>query len=533
MNEIVLSQEDINFIYSLLIRIFVLILFYIVVKKALRIVGIEPSFSCNNSYSLFGLFFKAVGKMIQILLKILLFPLRALFYIFGISFSESGFLPFFERVLFLNRFHKGLLLDGRHGRVSERVSYEHLALIARTGGGKTSSYIIPNIFTLDNASIVVTDLSGELFEKTSGFMAKRGFNIEVLNLSDIKNSLRYNPLYYANTSHEIAELSHILIKSANPISTAEGQYWLSGAEQILNILISCLKATKKEEYINLANLRYLLNNFGEDGRNLDDFIVKYADDMIFSEWKGFTGSGNLKVIQTFVSTALNSLKALANHNLALLTARNSIDFKGLRRKKSIFYLIVPQEKMEFYSFLLNIFYTQLFNFLMSSRDRKNLPVYLLLDEFGHLSIPNFSTIITTIRKYKVSISILLQSVTQLERQYGKADATTILSGGIGSKIFYSGADLETTTMLEKILGTVKRRYKSGDHWVYRDEKVMGLDKIRTMRDDRAIYLYSNKKPIILKIRPYYKSFKFNRYSKIAPYKVKNSSSGDYLSFVEL
>ena len=521
MQEIVLDPDDVAFLYYAFSRIFVILLFYFVVKAVFKIVGLDLYF---GRFEIGTLFFKSLFGMLRFFFMILVYPFKLLLSVLNLFSSNSGFLPFSERIFFLNRFNDGLLLDGRNSRVTKRVSYEHLALIARTGGGKTSSYIIPNIFTVDNASIVVTDLSGELFEKTSGYMHKKGFYIEVLNLSDIKNSLRYNPLYYANSSEEISELSHVLIKSANPVVTADGHYWLNGAEQILNILISCLKRTGKEEYANLVNLRYLLNNFGSDGRRLDRFIARYATDPVFYEWRGFSDSGNAKVTQTFVSTAINSLKALSNESLALLTAKNSINFEILRKKKTIFYLIVPQEKLEFYSFLLNIFYTQLFSFLMKERNPANLPVYLLLDEFGHLAIPNFSTIITTIRKYRVSISILLQSVTQLEKQYGKADANTILSGGIGSKIFYSGADLETTVMLEKILGVVKR---GG-----REEKVMTLDKIRTMKSNRAIYIYSNKKPVLLKIRPYYKSFRFKRYASLEPFKIQNSFD-ESLKYVDL
>jgi len=531
-----LEQNDLSFVAPYLAKIFILYLLYLVTKQVLKIVGIDigsRSKSCSSSNGRNGLFSKIILQMSKFIFMVLIAPFKFLGYIFNISFSESNFLPFFERLYFLNRFNRGLLLDGVNGRIEEEVSYQHLALIAMTGGGKTSTYIIPNIFTIDSASIVVTDLSGELFEKTSGYMKSKGFKIQVLNFSDIDNSLKFNPFNYVDNSDAIAELSHILIKSANPTVGTEGKYWLDGAEQILNILISCLKNSKKEEYMNLVNLKHMLNNFGEVGKNLDSFIVKYADDMVFSEWKGFTTTGNKKVMQTFVSTALNSLKSLSNKDLALLTATNSIHFESLREEKTILYLIVPQEKLDFYSFLINIFYTQLFNSLMKKRDKKDLSVYLLLDEFGHLSIPNFSTIITTIRKYRVSVSILLQSITQLEKQYGKADANTILNGGIASKIFLSGADLQTTTMLEKMLGSKKVEYKDGDRTFFKDEKVMSLDKIRTMNKNKAIYIYSNKKPVMLKIRGYYNSFSFSRYAKMPPVQIEVKQENKNIKYVNL
>ena len=47
-----------------------------------------------------------------------------------------------------------------------------------------------------------------------------------------------------------------------------------------------------------------------------------------------------------------------------------------------------------------------------------------------MNIPRFSSTITTIRKYKVSISIILQNMNQLINQYSKEEAKTILDGAI-------------------------------------------------------------------------------------------------------
>ena len=61
-------------------------------------------------------------------------------------------------------------MNGKASRISQANSFMHSIIVANTGRGKTSSFVIPNIFTLDNCSILVTDLSGDLFEKTSGKM---------------------------------------------------------------------------------------------------------------------------------------------------------------------------------------------------------------------------------------------------------------------------------------------------------------------------------------------------------------------------
>jgi type IV secretion system protein VirD4 len=72
-----------------------------------------------------------------------------------------------------------------------------------------------------------------------------------------------------------------------------------------------------------------------------------------------------------------------------------------------------------------------------------------------MKLPNFSTIITTIRKYKVSISIILQNINQLIDKYSKSQAKTILDGGIATKLILSGADLDLCSDLEKMFGSKK------------------------------------------------------------------------------
>jgi len=143
------------------------------------------------------------------------------------------------------------------------------------------------------------------------------------------------------------------------------------------------------------------------------------------------------VVQSYVSTAINSLSILNNPDTARFMARNEVDFRNLRRRKTAFFIIVTSEKLKSYSFILNLLHIGLFSTCMKqlpihARQAGNpfLSVYDLLNEFCRSSIPDFDTILTTIRKYDVSISMILQSISQLESRYGKTEAKTILEGGV-------------------------------------------------------------------------------------------------------
>jgi len=473
----------------------------------------------------------------NIALHFLFKPLRGIFG-FLTGKGTTGMMGRFEENRFVNNLNKGLILNGGDKRLSEKDSFNHMGIIARTGGGKTTGYIIPNILKLsqNKTSMIVTDLSGELYEKTSGYLKKRGYKIYVLDPEDLNTSIGYNPLYYALSSIEIDEIAEILIKSANPGQTkTEDKMWLDGAKTFLTILIKVLVATKDHRYINLANLKHLINNFGENGSNLDELIYLYSDEKTFNEWKGFV-SGNIRTIQSFISTANVALNAIGiNDNLAELTTSHNINFKNFRDEKSILYIRIPAQKQEQYNFLLNLFYKQFFNAMMEKLpSKKDLPIYCLLDEFGNMSIPNFSNTITTIRKYKVSISIVIQDFSQLEQRYGKSEAHTIINGGITGKLFFAGADLQITNMLTQMIGNkyVNMLDETGQlHHV--KEPILNNAEIRTMKDNEVLLIYGNKLPLKIKVKPYYKDFLLNSYTKYKAVKKEATMSRKAIEYIDI
>jgi type IV secretory pathway TraG/TraD family ATPase VirD4 len=79
-----------------------------------------------------------------------------------------------EASRFLAGGNQGVVLaPGR--RLSAAESFKNLVLLAPTGSGKTTRYVIPNLLRL-SGSAVVTDPSGEIYRATSGgrFQGRRG-----------------------------------------------------------------------------------------------------------------------------------------------------------------------------------------------------------------------------------------------------------------------------------------------------------------------------------------------------------------------
>ncbi len=416
----------------------------------------------------------------------------------------------------------GLLIDGQSGRLSERESFQNVCVMARVGAGKTSRYIIPNVLdkAKRNCSMVINDPKGEVFEATSGYLQARGFRVLTINPEDLERSSRFNPLLEAKNDIELEQVAEILIRAGSG-SSGKDVFWDNGAIRLIAVLLKLLQRAGAQDpgYFTLGNLYHLLQNFGTDGAPLDDFVIKWAydplnpsDATLWEEWKGAT-TGNPNAVQSFALTALTSLRAFTNCNMVELTAGSSFDLESIRGERTAIFFIIPAQHAEYYGFWTSVFFRSVFNACMRRMPTPaTLPCYILYDEFGHSMIPSFVSVANTIRGYRVSLSIVLQSIAQLSARYGRDYALSI-QGGFNTYLTYSGADLETARFFETIAGKVieTRRDKIEDITAQRYEyNLLNADAVRRIGDNQAVLVSANKNPGILETRGYFEDWRLKK-----------------------
>ncbi|MCU7889902.1 MAG: type IV secretory system conjugative DNA transfer family protein [Candidatus Thiodiazotropha sp. (ex Lucinoma aequizonata)] len=447
---------------------------------------------------------------------------------------------------YLSNSNKGLLLDGGSLHLSEPESFQNVCVMARVGAGKTSRYIIPNV--LDKArkkcSMVINDPKGEVFSQTSAYLEQCGYKVIVIDPENLSRSSYFNPLEEAKSDIELEQVAEILVRAGIPSGGGKDDFWLQGAIRFASLFIKCLKNAGAEnpDWFNLHNLYYLFQNFGQDGAALDDFMTRYTiypdnpeDESLWNEWKGVL-TGNPEGVQSFVLNAITSLKSLSNQNVAKLTAKSDLNLEDIRREKTVIYLITPAQHAEYYSFLTSLFFRSVFNACMRKiPDRKTLPVYILYDEFGHSSIPNFVSTANTIRAYKVSLSIILQSISQLNARYGKDYADSI-HGGFNTYLTYAGADPQTASFFENIIGRVRERQKKefdDPTDQYREYNLLNASEVRTIASDETLIVSSNRQPVRLKTTPYFENWTFKRQARKGACSLVGASQSEPLKKVGL
>lgn len=430
-------------------------------------------------------------------LAVFLFKKRTLNRTEGASFAKPS-----EYRVRMNASNKGLLLDGESLKLAEKESFQNVCVIARVGAGKTSRYIIPNVLerSKHRCSLVINDPKGEVYEATSFELASRGFRLLVINPDDPERSHTFNPLEEARDEIELDQVAEILIKAGQGVGS-KNDFWMSGAQRFVSVLLGCLRNAShtNPNWNNLANLYYLLQNFGEDGSPLENFMASYADEHLYNEWNGVL-TGNPEGIQSFVMNALTALKPAGKKNIAQVTARSSFDLEDIRHTKTAIFFITPPQHAEYYGFLTSLFFRSVFNASMRKMpNRHTLPLYVLYDEFGHSTIPNFVSTANTIRGYQVSLSIVLQSIAQLDTRYGKEYAQA-LQGGFHTLLTYAGSDPQTTAFFERIIGKT-RYYQTAEllHTVeqYREQNLLNANEIRTMKHHEILIVSGNQNPILI------------------------------------
>jgi type IV secretion system protein VirD4 len=128
--------------------------------------------------------------------------------------------------------------------------------------------------------------------------------------------------------------------------------------------------------------------------------------------------------------------------------RERIDFKSLGREKTVVFLAVSDTDRAMDG-LVSVFYTQALQVLCGSADRDYpdhrlpVPVRFILDDFAtNVRIPDFDKIISVIRSREISVSVILQSISQLSSIYGQEAAMTIINN-CDNCLYLGGQDVET------------------------------------------------------------------------------------------
>ena len=325
-----------------------------------------------------------------------------------------------------------------------------------SGSGKTRHYVRPNVLNA-HGSMIISDTKGSLYDELGPVLKRRGYRILNIDFTDLTKGSGYNPLHYirydAASDHysekDILTLCHCLIEENK---NARDPFWEAAARQYLACLISyVLEALPSEEH-DLASVVKLIpvicsDTFDILTEELDLIKPGNTTSLRYASFSANRKADKMDAsIRGILSTHLDTL--VFDEALALYGKPGCIDFASLGRRKTALFLTVSDTDRSMDK-LANAFMTQAIQILCRSADkdypehRLPVPVHFYLDDFAtNLFIPDFDKIISVIRSREISVSVILQSITQLYSLYGRNAGKTIINN-CDQQLYLGGQDPDT------------------------------------------------------------------------------------------
>ena len=337
----------------------------------------------------------------------------------------------------------------------------NVLIFGPSGAGKTRHYVKPNILH-GNESMIISDTKGSLCKELGPTLEKRGYIVKNIDFTDLNAGSGYNPLDYIRYNEDTDTFNEQDILSlTNGIVTilnAKDPYWDHAARQYLSLLIGFVLEALPEEEHTLAYVSKALSLMGTHEfesmlRELDEFK---PNSTILNRYKA------LKVLERTEKTDACIKGILSTHldplcfdeALAMYEKEDRIRFSDLGKRKTAVFLTISDTDRSMDK-LAGAFVTQALQNLCRSADkdyedhRLPIPVRFYLDDFAtNLVIPDFDKIISIIRSREIYVSVILQSITQLESLYGKACASTIINN-CDQMLYLGGQDLDTARLISE------------------------------------------------------------------------------------
>ena len=398
----------------------------------------------------------------------------------------------------------------------------NILVIGGSGSGKSASFAIPNALQM-LGSYIFTDPKGELYDRTAGIYKKYGYDVHVINLADPKYSDGYNPLAHIRGTTDVDIIAKIISKK-DEVGGKKGSdpFWDQTSEALLKALMYYVLLTRPKEEHSLASCLSLVRLGGEnEGEDLMNLFMELPFDNPARRAFETIRLGSEKTFSNILVSLAAKLEAFDSEEIAALTSTNTIEFEDLAKRKSVVYFITP-ESHSTYDFLMNIFFSQLFQRLYEFGDKNGgslpVPMFLILDEFANIGrIPNFERILSTCRSKKLHISIILQSIDQLMEIYDEKVTENIMAN-CSTHLFLGSNAQKTLETFSKQLGektitrdsvsrsTDKDSHTSGHSY---SDQIMGRalmtpDELRRMSKDECIILIQGMRPIKAKKYWYFK-----------------------------
>ena len=389
---------------------------------------------------------------------------------------------------------QGLVLGcmGKKNKIAALVDTDdiHCLMIGASGVGKTAFFLYPNLefACASGMSFLALDTKGDL-ARNYGAVASRyyGYQVAVIDLRNPTRSDGYNLLTLINHYMDLCrtdeknlaarakaeKYAKILAKTiVNPDGEGnygQNQFFYDAAEGLLTAVILLLAEYLPPDQEHPEERRHIVSVFklvqdllapdkiAKTKNGFQPLMDKLPDTHKARWFAGAALTSSDQAMASVMSTVLSRLNAFLDSELEqVLCFDNAMNAETFASQKSAMFLILPEEdpsKNFMAGLMIQTLSRELFAVADENGGKLKNRVVLFCDELGTMPAFDILPLFSAGRSRRLTLVPIIQSLAQLEKNYGKEGAE-IIQDNVQDTIFGGFApNSQTAEVLSKALGS--------------------------------------------------------------------------------
>ena len=334
----------------------------------------------------------------------------------------------------------------------------HVLMIGAAGVGKTAFWLYPCIeyACASGMSFLSVDTKGDVMRNYGNIAKDYGYHVSVVDLrnptrSNGNNLLhlvnKYMDLYQANPDQLVYKAKcekyakiiakTIILSGMDASSFGQNAYFYDAAEGLLTatiLLVAEFCAPEKRHIVSVFKIiqELLAPSPGKKGKNQFQQLMELLPNDHKAKW--FAGAALNTAEQSMasvMSTALSRLNGFLDSELEqILCFETELDAERFCNEKSAFFVVMPEENPNTF-FMVSLIIQQLYREILAVADENggklNNRCVFYCDEFGTIpKIESAEMMFSAARSRRLQIVPIIQSFSQLDKNYGKEGAEIIV-----------------------------------------------------------------------------------------------------------
>ncbi|MEX3941821.1 type IV secretory system conjugative DNA transfer family protein [Paraburkholderia sp. BR10937] len=412
------------------------------------------------------------------------------------------------------------------GRYLRFAGQQFVLLAAPARSGKGVGIVVPNLLSYPD-SVVVLDIKQENFNLTSGFRRAHGHEVYLFNpFAEDGRTHRYNPL--SAIPDGVLRVGDILaIGYALYPPGGHDDFWKDQARNLFLGIVLLLCEWHDARRAGNTDVPHFPVTMGEVLRQSSGNgvpVKAYLQQALVQNRRLLSGActdalnrflaNDDKVLASILATFNAPLTIWANPVVDAATSANDFDLRDVRRRRMSVYVGITPDHLSEAALLVNLVFSQLVNLntrqLPQDNPELKVQCLLLMDEFTSVGkIHIIARAVAYMAGYNLRLLSIVQSVSQLESVYGRADARTFVTNH-AMQIIYAPREQKDANEYSEMLGTFTDRSRSvsrsngifggrsGSSESFSEQRRALLlpQELKELGREKEIILLENTKPIL-------------------------------------